>query len=455
MAVEQDATAVEKGEAARLALTEGRRVAAVATALTLLLVILKGTFGYLRHSPALVADAVHSGADALAIFASWVGLKLASRPPTKRFPFGLYRAETLACLLVAVVIAIAGVGLLVTSVSDLTRRQGVHHRSIGVLFVALASAVVSFGIFVWEKRVGTRLNSQSLLANADESRADIMTSLVVFVGTAATYLGAPAVELGVSGLLSLLIIWLGFKHGRVAMYALLDASLNRDLELRATEIARRVPGVMDVDQVKLRQAGPFCFGIAQVHLRKSTDVARAHEVAHEVIRAVTDKIPQVESLTVHVEPYRPETQTVMVPLSGDSMDARVSEHFGRAEFFLFATVSSEGVADVEYTTNTASEMRARAALAVIRGALKGREVDAVLTREIGEIAFHTLRDHHVDIYSAPDGTVRDALDRFLRQDLTRLVKPTHPSEAAGAPPSSASDESEQTRSREAQNQRGQ
>jgi len=453
--VEQDATAIEKGEAARLALTAGRRVAAIATALTLLLVVLKGTFGYLRHSPALVADAVHSGADALAIFASWVGLKLASRPPTKRFPFGLYRAETLACLLVAAVIAIAGVGLLVESVSALTRRQGVHHRSIGILFVALASAVVSFGIFVWEKRVGTRLNSQSLLANADESRADIMTSLAVFVGMGATYLGAPAVELGVSGLLSLLIIWLGLKHGRLATYALLDASLNRDLELRATEIAKQVPGVMDVEPIKLRQAGPFCFGIAQVHLRKSTDVARAHEVAHEVIRAVTDEIPQIESLTVHVEPYHPDIQTVMVPVCDKNTDARVSEHFGRAEFFLFATVSSEGVADVEYTINTASKLPARAGLAVIREALKGHEVDAVLTREIGEIAFHTLRDQHVDVYSAPDGSVTDALDRFLKQDLARLVKPTHPSEAAGAPPSSAPAESEQRRAGEAQDPRGQ
>ena len=453
--MEQDATTIEKGEAARLALTEGRRVAAIATALTLLLVLLKGTFGYLRHSPALVADAVHSGADALAIFASWVGLKLASRPPTKRFPFGLYRAETLACLLVAVVIAIAGVELLVASVSALTRRQGVHHHGIGILFVALASAVVSFGIFVWEKRVGARLNSQSLLANADESRADIMTSLMVFVGMGAAHLGAPAVELGVSGLLSLLIIWLGLKHGRLAMYALLDASLNRDLELRATEIAKRVPGVMDVEQLKLRQAGPFCFGIAEVHLRKSTDVARAHEVAHEVIRAVTDEIPQIESLTVHVEPYRPEIQTVMVPLCDDSMDARVSEHFGRAEFFLFATVSSEGVSDVEYTANTARKLPVRAALAVIRKALKDHEVDAVLTREIGEIAFHALRDHHVDVFSALDGTVTDALDGFLRQDLTRLVKPTHASEAAAAPPSSAPAELEETRARQAKDHREQ
>ena len=72
-------------------LSEGTRVAAWATVLTVMLVFAKAVFGHLRHSPALTADAIHSGADALAIFASWLGLKLAARPPTKKFPFGLYR----------------------------------------------------------------------------------------------------------------------------------------------------------------------------------------------------------------------------------------------------------------------------------------------------------------------------------------------------------------------------
>jgi len=420
---------------ARFSLSQGQYVAAIATALTLLLMTMKGVVGYWRHSPALIADAVHSGADALAIFASWVGLKLAACPPTKKFPFGLYRAETLACLLVAAIITLAGIKLLIESISNLANGQGVLHHSIEVLLVALISAVISFGIFVWEKRVGTRLNSQSLLANADESRVDIMTSLVVFFGTGATYFGFAAVELGVSGLLSLLIIWLGLKHGRLALYALLDASLNPDLELRAAEIAKQVPGVMGVEQLKLRQAGPFCFGIAHLQFRKSVDVTRAHEVAHEVVRNVRTEIPQIENLTVHLEPYHPEIQTVMIPVTDDHTDAAVSEHFGRAKYFLFSTVSSKGVDHAEYMENTACKMPARAALAVIKEALKNRKVDAVLTREIGEIAFHALRDYYVDIYSTPEGNVWEVLERFVNRDLVRLLKPTHTSEAAGAPSS--------------------
>ena len=63
--------------------------------------------------------------------------------------------------------------------------------------------------------------------------------------------------------------------------------------------------------------------------------------------------------------------------------------------------------------------------------MKNQQIDAVLTREIGEIAFHTLRDHYVDIYAVPPATIDQALTSFSQNRLALLPKPTHASEAAG------------------------
>ena len=413
-------------------LAAGRRVAAAATALTLGLAAAKGLVGWLRGSPALTADAVHSGADALAIFAAWLGLRLADRPPTERFPFGLYKAETLASLLVSAIILLAGVDMLYESVAGLARAEAPSGRSLEVMAVALISSIVSFGIYVWEKRVGERLGSQSLLANADESRADILTSAAVLVGTGATYFGLGRVELVVAAGISLLILWLGIKNGRLALYALLDASLDAELEKHALSIAAGVTGVKAVEQVRLRRAGPFLFGVAHIKVEASTDVARGHQVAHHVARSVREALPQIEMLTVHLEPFEPERQAVMVPAEGEGLDAALSEHFGRAKCFLFATVSADAIEQTECIQNAFRAKKARAALGAIRDALATRRVDAVLTREIGEIAFHTLRDHYVAIYAAPAGSVRAALEQFAARRLEPLPEPTHASEAAGA-----------------------
>ena len=273
-------------------LAMGKRVAMIATLLTVLLAVGKGIIGRWRGSPALTADAVHSAGDTLAIAASWVGLKLAERPPTKRFPFGLYRAETLAALLVALLLVTAGGHLLIEGIRGLGARSEPPHRSVEVLVAALTSAAVSLGIYLWEARVGRRIGSQSLLANADESRGDIVTSLAVFVAAGASYVGFARAEMGVAVLLAGLITWLGLKHGRIALYSLLDASPDPELEQRVTALAQGVPGVMRVVDVQLRQAGLFCFGICRVQLRRSVDITRGHEIAHRVTRTVREGIPK-------------------------------------------------------------------------------------------------------------------------------------------------------------------
>jgi cation diffusion facilitator family transporter len=182
-------------------LTAGQRTAAAAL-LTVLLASGKGWIGHLRGPPALTADAVHSAADALAIFASWVGLQLAGRAPTRRFPFGLYRTEALATLIAATLILLAGAELLTTSAGALAGGpQGLHH-SIDVLVAALVSAGASMAIYLAERRAGQRLGSASLLANADETRVDVVTSLAVFGGAGASYAGVPYVEATVTAALA-------------------------------------------------------------------------------------------------------------------------------------------------------------------------------------------------------------------------------------------------------------
>ncbi|MBN1669766.1 MAG: cation diffusion facilitator family transporter [Kiritimatiellae bacterium] len=414
-------------------LAAGKRVATAATLLTVLLAIGKGAIGRLRGSPALTADAVHSFADSLAIFASWIGLKLAERAPTKRFPFGLYRAETLAALLVSALLLLAGGHLLLESARGLVEPSGALHHSVEVLVAALFSAALSFGIYVWEKRAGTRLGSQSLLANADESRVDILTSMAVFAGAGASYIGVGHVEMVVTAALSLLIIWLGARHGRVALFALLDASLDPDLERQVRQVAGQTPGVMRVTEVQLRQAGLFWFGIARIQLRRSVDITRGHDIAHRVVQAVRGAIPRIESLTVHLEPFAPEQLTVLVPVAGNTLESRVSPHFGRAPFFALATLAGARVTRLAFIENSARQKQARAGLAAIKQVFEKNSADAVIALEIGEIAFHALRDYYVEVYSTANATLKDALTGFAQGALPVLSGPTHASEAAAAP----------------------
>jgi hypothetical protein len=65
-------------------------------------------------------------------------------------------------------------------------------------------------------------------------------------------------------------------------------------------------------------------GIAEVRVQKFTDVARGHQVAHQVERTVRGESPNIEMLTVHLEPFQPAQQTLMVPAEERGLHARAA-----------------------------------------------------------------------------------------------------------------------------------
>jgi len=85
------------------------------TYVTIMLTGIKATVGLLSGSIALLADAVHSLSDIFTSLAVWLGMKLSQRRPSERFSYGFYRVETLAFLVVSVVVAFSGVQVLLES----------------------------------------------------------------------------------------------------------------------------------------------------------------------------------------------------------------------------------------------------------------------------------------------------------------------------------------------------
>ena len=157
-------------------LNRGKKVAFIATIITLFLAALKGLIGYLFNSQILIADAFHSSADTIAIFASAFGLWLASQKKSNRFPYGLYKAETLGTLLVGGFITWAGIELLSEGYEKLFTIAQVKEFPYFPIGVTLLSVIAAFFIAKKEKSVGEEIHSQSLIANGKESFLDIFSS---------------------------------------------------------------------------------------------------------------------------------------------------------------------------------------------------------------------------------------------------------------------------------------
>ncbi len=412
----------------REGLIKARRTAAIAAVITLLLAITKAAIGYVAGSTALVADALHSGADLLALAASWFGLSLAGREPTRRFPYGFYRAETLAALLISGLVVYLGGTLLWRGMAVLRTPIAVVHA-----VPAMAAAGLSVGVALllsrWEGRVSASTGSQSLAVTAAETRMDAYSSVLVFVAVLMSRLGWPGIEGVATIVISGVVIWTGLKTGWGALLALMDASVDPDLEHAVVAVLLGIPGVRKVEKVSSRKAGPYFFVEAHVWVTGSMDVNRSHALSHEAQRLIKERQPKVEGVILHLEPYRNPKRRVLVPVqSADGLSAEVEAHFGRAPWFLIATVDGSSVIEIATEVNPFVDKTVRAGLAVINRFVKEHELDAILLREIGEIAFHGLRDNGVEVLRSRAGTAEESLREYRAGGLEHLNAPTHSSE---------------------------
>ncbi|ABA88095.1 divalent cation efflux pump membrane protein, iron-molybdenum-binding domain-containing, putative [Syntrophotalea carbinolica DSM 2380] len=407
-------------------LKRGQRIALTATVATLVLALGKAFVGWRFASPVLIADAFHSGADLLAIFASFFGLWLAGREKTEQFPYGLYRVETFVTLLAGAVICWAGFELIPEGWSKLGH---VGENEILPTWPMLASGIsmaVSLAIAVAERRVGRAINSQSLQVNASESFLDIATSAVVLLGLLLNYLGIRYVEGTVILLIAGLIVKLGWSSVRQSFLALLDANLDPELTSAIEKRVNEIYGVKGVSEVRIRQAGPFRMVDCVIYTSPTLPLYRAHHLADLAETAIRDQSEHVESVFVHVEPAVDHEMTVIIPVKDiNGFASHVHGHFGRAPYFVAIRLNGRTEAIEDFYSNQYLEEKKFIGLKVIKTMLV-QQIDLLFTASIGEISFYMLKDNLVDIYRIAEGqTVRDVLAQFHNKELPAITSPTH------------------------------
>jgi len=293
------------------------------------------------------------------------------------------------------------------------------------LGISLVTLVVSFFLARYMKKVGKNVNSQSLIANSQERATHVLASAIIFVAILLTYYKVPYVEGIITMFFSLLVFKIGIFTVKDSVFALMDVSPSQEIEKRIKRIIKKIPGVESFEDLKLRRSGPFIFGDVKVKTKKFLSVSRAHEISENIENKIKKEVSQIDSFNIHIEPSKKERQKLVIPVDNkDRLKSKVSNHFARANYFIFVEVDGKKVKSHYFKDNKYKKKKVRAGLFFIENIILKERVDAVITRQIGAISFHTLRDHLIDVYLAKKNTVEKNIDDFVNNKLKRLTKPT-------------------------------
>ena len=412
-------------------LKEGQRIALMSTVLIFLLALLKAVVGYRFHSPLLVADAFHSGADILINFTSLLGLWLASRKKTSRFPFGLYRAETLACLLMSGLIILVGFEIFKEGYPKLFYLEPVRQFPLFPVAAAVISSITAFFLATAQKKAGKKINSQALITTSRESFFDIFTSMVVLAGIVLDYAQIPYVEGAVMIIISILLLKLGVETILISLMILLDANLDFDLQSEIEDKMNNIYGVKGVGEVKIRRSGPFKMVDCVIETSPLLPLYKAHEMADQIEKQLYSDYDSIDTVFIHIEPKSKNELSVILPVQNiDGLESKLHGHFGRAPYFMVVKLNNGKIDIDDFYINQFLDDKGHIGIKVVKAIIK-YNMDILIVAKIGEIAFHMLKNNFVDIYQAEKGnTVTEILNLYFRKKLSPIIEPTHSVEEA-------------------------
>jgi cation diffusion facilitator family transporter len=407
-------------------ISKGRRVALWATAVTAGLAITKYLIGIYFESDILRADAVHSLADTAAIAASAFGLHLAGRAKTERFPYGLYRAETLALLFVGALIIFAGIDLIKEGVAKILSPAAGDKIPLIPAATAVFSIAVSAVVAWREYRVSREIKSRSLEANARESFYDILSSLVVLTGIILPAYNIPYIEGAIIILISLLVLKIGAESSLRSVLILLDANTDRALRTDIEDAIGSIRGIKGVSEIKIRETGPFKMVELKIMISPSATVYAANDLSERVKRTIHESFDNIETVLVDIKPARTEIYRAIIPVRDiDGMASRAFAQFGKSPYYAIVRIKGSECEIEDFYFNEFLDRERHVGLNVVK-ALLPLNIDMILTSKIGEISFYIVRDNLIDIYRLPEGeiSIRKATEMFIEGKLEKMDKPT-------------------------------
>lgn len=283
----------------------------VGSVVNLLLLVFKFTAGIVGHSAAMIADAVHSLSDFVTDVIVIVFVRISNKPQDKGHDYGHGKYETMATVIIGLLLLAVGFGLLWTAASSIyaffVKGESPGEPGMVALIAALVSILFKEGLYWYTVRVGRKVDSQAVVANAWHHRSDALSSVGAAIGIGGAILlgdGWQVLDPVAALVVSFFIMKVSVELLVPSVEELLEKSLPDEVEQQIEETLLSFPGVSEPHHLRTRRIGSY-YAI-EVHVRM--DGRMSLEEAHDKTTAIECRLKEMFGrstlINIHVEPLK-------------------------------------------------------------------------------------------------------------------------------------------------------
>ena len=276
----------------------------------MLLFAFKLVAGIVGRSGAMIADAVHSASDFATDVVVLAFVRISARPRDDDHHWGHGKYETLASLIIGIALFTVGAEILMDSAEKIkaVAEGGILPRPGAIALVAATvSVVVKEALYQWTARVGKRVESPSVVANAWHHRSDALSSVGALIGIGLAYflgekwrIADPIAAIVVAAL----IIKVSIELCRTALAELLEKSLPKEVEAEILSIISTTPNVYKPHNLRTRRIGADIAIEVHIRVEGSMTVLDSHEISRGIERALRERFGERTAVAIHIEPLK-------------------------------------------------------------------------------------------------------------------------------------------------------
>ena len=280
-----------------------RRVALVGMTVSVVLAGTNIVIGLLANSTSVVATGFEFAGDVLASTIVLIGMRAAARPADENHPYGHGRIETLTAFVVGMILVSAGSMISYHSLHAV----GAKHAPPGMYAAAaLVVAIVLRGIMSAVKfRVGHRLRSSALVADAWNDAVDILSAFAALIAVAlATYDPVRFLAADHYGgfAVGVVVVITGLRVLRDASLELVDTMPEPVVTEEIVRISKSVEGVRGIEKVFARKTGLQYHIDLHIEVDPTQTIAASHAIGGRVRATLKRELSWVADVLVHLEP---------------------------------------------------------------------------------------------------------------------------------------------------------
>lgn len=275
----------------------------------IILTLLKGAFGFIANSKALLADALHSASDIVGSVVILFGVKVAIKPPDEEHPYGHGKAETIASIIVAFLLILVGVEITISAIKSMFQGNIAIPKMSALIIIAI-SIVAKEALFQYKYRLGKRVNSIALISEAWHHRSDAFSSIAALIGIAATLIGnhydisfllyADAVA---SIAVAAIVIRMGYALAKESSIMMMEQVLDEQQIAQFEQTITGVAGVRKVDKVYARTHGRYVVLDVRLSVDANLTVEEGHMISKQVKRSLITNHNNIQDAIIHLNPY--------------------------------------------------------------------------------------------------------------------------------------------------------